>query len=101
MIIIIHNGEKPIKYIDTDTKEEKFCKEKTIQETLYKLSGTYSKQLLFWCHEKLKDHINYQEIDNIFHHQMIFASYNVGSVRGICNDIGYVDQHCFINIKKP
>ncbi|MCL7764215.1 glycosyltransferase family 2 protein [Polaribacter sp. Z014] len=100
MIVLFHDGVKPIKYKDTATKEEVFCNEKTIQKSLYKLSETYSNELLIWCHEDLSANINYKDIKSIFHHQLIFASYNVGSVGVISKDIGYVDQHCFINVKR-
>ena len=100
MIVLFHDGIKPIKYNDTATKEEVFCNEKTIQKSLYKLSETYSNELLIWCHEDLSANINYKEIESIFHHQLIFASYNIGSVAVIPKDIGYVDQHCFINVKR-
>ena len=97
MIILFHNGVKPIKYLNTKTDQACLCKEKYIQKSLYNLSYLFPKDLLLWCVLELEPHINYEEIQSIFHHQHIFASYGSSS---ISNRIGYVDQHCFINVKK-
>lgn len=97
MIILFHNGVKPFKYIEINTNKEFICKEKTIQKALFNLSNIYSNQLIIWCKEELKTLINYKKIENIFHHKLIFASYGNCDVS---NKIGYVDQHCFINVKK-
>ncbi|MCI2228396.1 glycosyltransferase family 2 protein [Polaribacter sp. MSW13] len=97
MIVLFHNGIKSLKYRNTTLKEVFLCEEKTIQKSLYHLSNLYPNELLIWCHEKLENDINYQQMTSIFHHQLIFSSYGCSS---ISNNIGYVDQHCFINVKK-
>ncbi|NIJ45439.1 glycosyltransferase involved in cell wall biosynthesis [Wenyingzhuangia heitensis] len=97
MIVLLHDGIKPVKYINTITNSEIVCKEKTVQESLYKLSNEHPKELLLWCLLELKNNINYREISSVFHHELIFASYGNSSVS---DNIGYVDQHCFINVKK-
>ncbi|TXD49131.1 glycosyltransferase family 2 protein [Polaribacter sp. IC073] len=100
MIILFHNGIKPLKYLDLATKEEFSCTEKTIQKSLFKLSTTYPKELLIWCNLKLKSFINYSEIKFIFQHELILASYGINKLGDVSSNIGYVDQHCFINVKK-
>ncbi len=97
MIVLFHNGNKPLNYLDTKTNYMFDCVEKTIQNTLYDLSNLYPDRLLIWCNEYLKSDINYSEIEKIFHHKLILSSYGNCD---ISKSIGYVDQHCFINVNK-
>lgn len=100
MIILYHNQKEALFIENTATKETINCTEKNIQKSLFILSQKHENTLLVWCHEKLKTNLNKEELKNIFHHQLIFASYSIDGNYIINKSIGYVDQHCFINVKK-
>lgn len=100
MIILFHDGKESIKYLDTKTGEENLRKDSSIQKSLFFLSKTYPNKLLLWCNILLKENINFNIIKSIFHHHLIFASYSTTGEYSISKNIGFVDQHCFINVKK-
>lgn len=100
MIILYHDGIQTIDFENTETNTVVSCSERNIQKCLYSLSIEFKDTLLIWCHYRLKDSINKAELPIIFHHQLILASYNLSENHIISKEIGFIDQHCFINVKK-
>ena len=100
MIILYHDAFHAINYEDSETNTILSCSETNIQKCLYSLSQKYTNTLLIWCHHTLKDFINKKNLEIIFHHQLILASYSINGEFVISKEIGFVDQHCFINVKK-
>lgn len=100
MIILFHDGSRPKYYLNTISGEENECKDIAIQKSLFNLSNIYSDDLILWCNILLRDFINFQEINSIFHHQLIFASFNTSNEYAISKEVGFIDQHCFLNLKK-
>jgi glycosyltransferase involved in cell wall biosynthesis len=99
MIILYHDAFHAINYEDSETNTILSCSETNIQKCLYSLSQKYTNTLLIWCHHTLKDFINKKNLEIIFHHQLILASYSINGEFVISKEIGFVDQHCFINVK--
>jgi GT2 family glycosyltransferase len=100
MIILYHLDNKALNYEDTETGAFIKCSVTNIQECLHILSIKYSNTLLVWCHQSLKSYINKEKLKKLFHHQLILASYSISGDYIISKDIGFVDQHCFINVKR-
>ncbi|MCG1036611.1 glycosyltransferase family 2 protein [Polaribacter sargassicola] len=100
MIILYHDGTSAIEYKNTQTNVITKCNEKNIQKSMFSLSNEFKNSLLIWCHQNLKDFINEKKIKNIFHHELILASYSLNGEYVLSKEIGFVDQHCFINIKQ-
>ncbi|WP_159947768.1 glycosyltransferase family 2 protein [Polaribacter septentrionalilitoris] len=100
MIILYHNRNKALYYYNSKNNTIKNCSEINIQKCLLNLAQQFPKTLLIWCHNTLKDELNIDKLSHIFHHKLIMASYSVSGDYVIAKEIGYVDQHCFINVKK-
>ena len=100
MIILYHDGSKALKYEDVKTKTIFDCSEINIQKCLFLIAKEFPNSLLIWCNECLRDVINKDFLPEIFHHQLILSSYSVSGEYIISKDIGFVDQHCFINVKR-
>ncbi|ARV05510.1 hypothetical protein BTO04_01830 [Polaribacter sp. SA4-10] len=100
MIVLYHDGFQAIDYEDSETNIILSCSETNIQKCVFSLSKEYTNTLLIWCHHTLKDFINKKNLSIVFHHQLILASYSINGNYIISRDIGFVDQHCFINVKR-
>ncbi|WP_298880756.1 glycosyltransferase family A protein [uncultured Polaribacter sp.] len=100
MIILYHLDNEAIEYEDTEKDIITKCSVKNIQVCLILLSKKYNNALLVWCHQSLKQYLNKEKIYTIFHHKLILASYSTSGKNILSKDLGFVDQHCFINVKR-
>ena len=100
MIVLFHNGINPLVYENTITKKLYTCKDDCIKVALIFIAKSFPKELIIWCHESLKEYINYESLTTIFHHQLILSSYSISSEYIIPQEIGYVDQNCFVNVNR-
>lgn len=101
MIVLVHNGLDVVEVLNADLEPlEGSFETSSISKALLSLANGHKNTLLVWCHYRLKDAINRAELPQIFHHQLILASYNLSENYVISKEIGFVDQHCFINVKK-
>jgi GT2 family glycosyltransferase len=57
-------------------------------------------ELLIWCHSALKEGLNASEMEVIFHHRKIMASFNPCEPGFLPDAIGYVEDTPFIKINK-
>jgi len=66
---------------------------------LWYLADEFPEELIIWCEEEIYKNFNLEEIDKIFHHDLIMASYAVYS-EYLPSAIGYVDQMPFVNVNR-
>jgi len=100
MIILYHNRIYALKYENTHTNEVITCSEVNIQKCLYSLASKFKNTVIVWSHISLENSINKEKINDIFHHQLIFSSYSINGEYIIPKEIGFVDQNCFVNVKR-
>jgi glycosyltransferase involved in cell wall biosynthesis len=100
MIVIIHENNRVINAVDYNSKEEISAISRKPSEVLFQLAKLYPQRLIAWCHNNLKEFINETAFQNIFHHKLVMASYEVRKNNYISEKIGYVESSPFINIKK-
>ncbi|WP_308992641.1 glycosyltransferase family A protein [Mariniflexile litorale] len=101
MIILVHNNNKPVTIFDASSEFAiDFDAEKELGSILYELAKVYPKELLIWVHQDYKEQIDFDAINNIFHHKLIMASFTVSGKYVIPEQIGYVEQKPYTNVSK-
>ncbi|MFD0962601.1 glycosyltransferase family 2 protein [Pseudofulvibacter geojedonensis] len=101
MLVVFHQNNIVVKVYDAENKTSiSFNKELSIQENLLLLAKQYSNKLLIWANLKHETNIAYDKIKDIFHHNLIMASYSNQKDFAINARIGYVEQSVFINVNK-
>ncbi|WAC03923.1 glycosyltransferase family A protein [Lacinutrix neustonica] len=68
--------------------------------TLKTIANKNRKTLLVRCHERLKEHLNIEAFETIFHHDRIFAAYNPTVTDYLPKQIGYVERSFFLKVNK-
>ena len=98
MILLIHHKAKePVKALKDGKKipvEGKSC-----TAVLWELAEKYPDDIIGWCEEELYENVAQENWNDIFHHDLIMASYAVKSTF-LSDSIGYVDQLPFGNVNR-
>lgn len=100
MIIILHKDHKVTSVFNENLKKSIKFSPSNIAEVFFNLAERYKNTLIIWCHHDLKEFMNISELDTIFYHKLIMASFNTSEVNYIDKRIGYVESSPFININK-
>jgi glycosyltransferase involved in cell wall biosynthesis len=95
MIHLVHKKERVVSVTNTVTKEAIPFSNTSIALVLFELATKFPNDLLFWCHQNLQNFINYKNIDTIFHHKLIFASFHTSNNYVLNTDIGYTETTSF------
>lgn len=98
MIIFFHENNKVNQIISLPDNKELSIPDLSISITMFYLANLFPDHFILWCESKLKDFINYEQLDAIFHHKLIFATYNKYENKIFSNAIGYVSESIFSRI---
>ena len=98
MIYLIHENNSVVEILDNEFNPVDYNFKRTIAGTLLDLANRYPTELIIWCHKSLKNFINKDFLNSIFHHDRIMASYTISKRNYIHDGIGYVDQTIYIKI---
>lgn len=99
MKILVHKKAiVPVKVISYDG-EEIFLKSTACTVALWELAERFPNELLGWCEEAHLVHLDLEKWKDIFHHDLIMASYAVESAF-LPESIGYVEQLPFANLNR-
>ena len=99
MIILVHKNNKPVAInYATSGDAIDFDIQKSVSSILFELAKNNPDDLLIWVHQDYKNHINIDELNNIFHHKLIMASYSVSNHYVIPPQIGYIEQKPYTNV---
>lgn len=99
MIIVFHDRKKVIKIFDYVNNQELEFDGRSIQKTLYHFAQTGNHTFIGWCNQELENVIDHQALKQIFHHDLIMASYATSTHHAIPSAIGYVEDSTFLNVK--
>jgi glycosyltransferase involved in cell wall biosynthesis len=98
MILLIHNKAKrlhSVRYKEGGLKAEN----SDLCEIFWKLAEKYPNEIIAWCEEDYEDTLSLESWSEVFHHDLIMASYAVKSTY-IPDAIGYIDQLPFVNVNR-
>lgn len=99
MLIVYHNYNQIVEFIK-DGAESVLPKHKNLAEGFEKLAQLYPDELLIWCAIEAKSKLNVTQLDSVFHHHAIMASYSPDAESGINKAVGYIDATSFVKITK-
>jgi glycosyltransferase involved in cell wall biosynthesis len=101
MIILVHQNNKTIKVLAANKQPiTGFNFGGNVTTILLQIAIRYSDELIIWCKPNYLEHLNIDDLDKIFHHQRILASYNPFKFNYIPNQIGYIERSYFLKINK-
>ena len=98
MIVLVHQkGKKLCRIIRNG-----ICLQITpnnLISSFWKVAKDYPEELIVWVEEKFQDELSVIGFKNVFHHDLIMASYSIETTF-FSDDIGYIDDFPFININR-
>ncbi len=98
MIIFIHKDGRWVRKV-LKGEEEIFLKVKNVVDAFWEVAERFPSEIIFWVEEGQKHNVNMDNIQDVFHHDLIMASYAVKN-SFFDHKLGYIDQSPFININR-
>ena len=98
MIIVYHKNNKVVKAIRNNNSLP--LSSNTIAVVLIDLAKSYPQDWIMWCVIDLESYLNKGNINSIFHHHKIMASYTTTAQNYMPDAIGYVEESPFIKVNK-
>jgi len=99
MLIVYHNYSQIVE-LTKDAVVVETPKHKDLIEGFEKLALIYPDELLIWCAFEVRAYLNVPQLDAVFHHNGIMASYSPHAKSGINKAVGYIDATPFVKISK-
>ncbi|WP_426095702.1 glycosyltransferase family 2 protein [Flavobacterium sp. DSR2-3-3] len=100
MIIVYHQNAKIIDVVSINNQKIKFDYKLTIAAGLHVLAQQFPDKKILWCSSNVKEQLNIEEIQTLFHHNKMMLSYTPNSTNYLGSKIGYVEESPFIKINK-
>ena len=95
MLVIVHDRGKRIEELILEGNTIPVLNKSLLPE-FWRLAHAYPEHLLIWVEKRFRSQVNFSEIDKIFHHDLIMASFAVKE-QFLPPTIGYIDQLPFVN----
>ncbi len=100
MIIIYHNKSKVTDIVSAGMKSIPTQVNRNVVAVLLDFADQYEAEILVWCHENQRNHLNVDAIEDLFHHDKFLFSFNPSSANYFDRELGYVENSAFIKINK-
>lgn len=100
MIIIYHNKSKVTEIVSTEATDFSNEIHRNVVAVLLDFADKFADEILVWCHESLKENLNVNSIENLFHHKKLLFSFNPSSSNYFGRELGYIEDSPFIKINK-
>ncbi len=98
MIILIHqNVQQVVKVLKGETEIK--ISETLCTKAFWELAEKFPEEIIAWCEEKYSADLNLDHWSQVFHQDLIMASYAVENAF-LPHSIGYVDQLPFVNVNR-
>jgi glycosyltransferase involved in cell wall biosynthesis len=98
MIIFIHkNAQQVIRVFQGETEIK--ISEISCAKAFWELAEKYPEEIIAWCESKYSDDLNLDLWAQVFHQDLIMASYAVENAF-LPDSIGYIDQLPFVNVNR-
>ncbi len=98
MIILIHQNAQQVVKVLKGESEIKISATRCT-EAFWELAEIFPEEIIGWCEDKYCAKLNLAEWSNIFHQDLIMASYAVENTF-LPESIGYIDQLPFVNVNR-
>ncbi len=99
MILIVHSNAKQVLKIQNTSGNEVICKNNNLTDVFWELVVQYPEEIIGWCEKKYVNDLNIDRWSQIFHHDLIMASYAIENTF-LSDSIGYIDQLPFVNVNR-
>jgi len=94
MLILVHeNAKKVVRIIRNDS--ELLIHSASVVKEFWRLARDYPEDLIIWVDRQFFENLNIKGLGNLFHHNLIMASYPVKN-QFLPETVGYIDQSPFI-----
>jgi GT2 family glycosyltransferase len=100
MIVVLHKNNRISSVFSKENTTISFDKNKTIAEGILDIASQFSKSKIVWCHQNVKEQLDLEVIESLFHHNKMMFSYNPNENNYLGTKIGYVEDTPFIKINK-
>jgi hypothetical protein len=98
MIILIHqNAQQVVKVLKGETEIK--ISDTLCTKAIWELAEKFPEEIIAWCEEKYIADLNLEQWSQIFHQDLIMASYAVENTF-LPDSIGYIDQLPFVNVNR-
>ena len=98
MIILIHqNAQQVVKVLKGETEIK--ITETHCTKAFWELAEKYPEEIIAWCEEKYSADLNLEQWPQVFHQDLIMASYAIENAF-LPESIGYIDQLPFVNVNR-
>ena len=98
MIILIHqNAQQVVKVLKGETEIK--ISGTLCTKIFWELAEKFPEEIIAWCEEKYSADLNIEQWSQIFHQDLIMASYAVENVF-LPDSIGYIDQLPSVNVNR-
>jgi len=98
MIILIHqNAQQVVKVLKGETELK--ISDTHCTKAFWELAEKYPEEIIAWCGEKYIADLNLNQWSQVFHQDLIMASYAVENAF-LPEGIGYIDQLPFVNVNR-
>src|SRR5690554_1520499 len=98
MILIIHNHAKNLRKVLQNNVELK-AEETEICAAFWEMAEKFPGKIIAWCEEKYISDLNLDQWPQLFHQELIMASYAIEN-SFLPVSIGYVDELPFVNVNR-
>ena len=98
MIKLIHKKGKHINRV-LNAEESISANSEQLAIVFWELAEKYPEEIIAWCEEEFEKELNTNSWQDVFHHDLIMASYALKSVY-LPDAVGYIDQLPFVNINR-
>ena len=100
MIVVYHQNNRITKVISANNESIIVKVNDSIASGLMALANQFPKTKIIWCNELLKNHLNLDGIETLFHHDKMMLSYTATDTGFLGNGIGFVEESPFIKVNK-
>lgn len=100
MIILYHNKSKITEVVSTETNDFSSEINRNVVAVLLDFSDQFEDEILVWCHENQRNHLNVTVIESLFHHNKFLFSFNPSANNYFGRELGYIEDSPFIKINK-
>lgn len=97
IFFIYQRATKSLKVLKKD--EKVLYLNNKLTKHIWELAEAFPEDIIGWCEDELYSSLDLNTWGNIFHHDLIMASF-ANKTSYISDDIGYIDQLPFININR-